>query len=86
MVFGEITQPPPMPADQQRPGAAANPAEPGGTSSSTSAVAASPTTTPISPATVSRRPNRSTSRPPITADAAEPSANGVTASPDCSGV
>ena len=53
---------------------------------SASAAAPTPRRTPISPITVSRRPYRSMSRPPSTADVADPNANGVTASPDCSGV
>ena len=64
----------------------AKPVDDGGTSQITAAVAASPTTTMLSPVTVSARPNRSTSRPPITDEAAEPRANEVTTRPDCSGV
>src|SRR6185312_8786301 len=67
VVLGEITQPPPTPATSS--GAiTANPVADGGASAITSAVAASPSTTIVSPVTVSAQPNRSTSRPPITDD------------------
>ena len=85
VVLGVITQPPPMPATSSV-GAIHQPTDVAGATATMTAVAARPSTTSVRPVTVSRRPHRETRRPPTTADAAEPSANGVTASPDCSGV
>ncbi len=84
VTFGEITRPPRPPTSSA--GATAQPAHAAGATRSTRAAAAIPSSTPASPRTVGRRPHRSTSRPPNTAETAEPSANGATASPDCSGV
>jgi hypothetical protein len=85
VVLGVITQPPPMPATASA-GAIHQPTTAGGATHRTTTVADMPSTTSARPTTVSRRPQRVTSLPPTTAEAAAPSANGVTASPDCSGV
>ena len=85
VVLGATTQPPPMPATSSA-GATHKPTDPEGATHRITAAAARPSTTNVSPVTVRRRPQRATRRPPTTAEAAEPTANGVTASPDCSGV
>src|SRR6185312_7180420 len=85
VTFGEITAPPPRPPTS-RGSAAIHPAQAAGAMESTTAVAANPTAVLTRPTTVNRRPYLVTNRPATAADNAEPSANGVTASPDCSGV
>ena len=86
VMFGETTQPLPIPATS-RVAAAADPG-PGrrASSSRTSAVATKPEHDQPEPDHGQLPAEPATSRPPTTADAAEPSANEVTVSPDCSGV
>ena len=50
-----------------------------------SAAVLRPTTTAVSPITVSQRPSRGTRRPAMIAEVATPSANGVTANPERKG-
>ena len=83
-MFGEVTIPPPIPATRSGPAMAQVAASPV-VCRNTSAVAVSPTIVMLSPVTVSRRPNRDTSRPAMTADTATPRANGVTLRPERSG-
>src|SRR3954470_4627755 len=84
VVFGDATIPPPSPASRSGPAVVQPTPEPPPPARMT-AVAVTPAPAASSPATVSIRPSLGTRRPARIADAALPSANGVTASPDRSG-
>ena len=74
-----------MPATSSA-GATHQPTDPEGARRSTTAAAARPSSTTDQPDHGQAPSEAGDERPPNTAEAAEPSANGVTASPDCSGV